>query len=67
MVSFGIPLFLSMQITLVRWANDVQNVFPLPVSIPAKIVTGFRSVILIMGAEGCPQIQTVSLLVVIVI
>ena len=58
-------LVLSMQLTLVRWANDMQNVLPFTVSIPAKIFIGFRCVTLTVGAEGCPQIQTVSLLVVI--
>lgn len=54
-----------MQLTLVRWANDMQNVLPFTISIPAKIFNGFRCVILTAGAEGCPQIQNVSLLVVI--
>ena len=54
-----------MQLTLVRWANDMLNVLPCTVSIPAKIFIGFRCVTLTAGAEGCPQIQTVRLLVVI--
>ena len=54
-----------MQLTLVRWANDMQNVLPFTISILAKIFNGLRCVTLTARAEGCPQIQTVSLLVVI--
>ena len=55
-------MLLSIQLTLVRRANDMQNVLLFTVSIS---VIGFRCVTLIAGAEGCPQIPTVSLLVVI--
>ena len=55
----------SRKLTLVRRADNLQNALPFTQVISAKIVIQFKWITVIVGAEGCPKIQTVSLFVVI--